>query len=81
MRTEKWSKLSLGELVMVVWKDAWYRFNSSDLVEPLETNVVGWITHIDKNGIKICSEKNEYDHYQHEHYVPKGMVTKVVILE
>lgn len=81
MKRKDWAKLKEGRLVKITWNDAWYRFSPSDLTGPLVTYIVGWVVYVDKEGVKICTEKNEFLDYRHEHYIPRNMVKKVRVMK
>ena len=81
MKSSEWKKLKVGQLVKITWHDAWYRYFSSDLIGPLKSYVVGWVVHIDKDGVKVCAEKTEFGEYRSEHYIPKEMVKKVRVMK
>ena len=81
MKSSEWKKLKEDRLVKITWHDAWYRYNPSDLIGPLETYIVGWVVYVDKNGVKVCCEKTEFDHYRHEHYIPRKMIGKIRVIK
>lgn len=82
------SKKSLvGEVLYLVWEDAWHSEHSYETVESIKTSkpyileTVGICIRDDESGITIATDKTPGDEYRHISHRPRYMIKKIKVLK